>query len=103
MGKENIHKNQKKNIKQLDIMIMQKMHQYKRDLDEQRRQLQQRKDAQKKKELDEALKLEQKIKNDRQQLIKQQAMEDRDGGIFGSNVENEKMKKAKKWKHINKN
>merc|ERR1712228_322911 len=55
---------------------LEKMNQYKRDLDEQRRELQQRKDAQKKKEEDEALKLEQKIKNDREQLNKQRAMED---------------------------
>merc|ERR1712228_447572 len=67
---------------------LEKMNQYKRDLDEQRRELQARKDAQKRKEDEEAMRLEQKIKHDREQLVKQKAVEDRDGGIFGTNTEN---------------
>merc|ERR1712129_506691 len=48
-----------------------KMNQYKRELDEQRRILQARKEAQKRKEEQEAMKLEAKIKNDRVELMKQ--------------------------------
>merc|ERR1712129_385617 len=62
-----------------------KMNQYKRELDEQRRILQERKEAQKRKEEQEAMKLEAKIKNDRVELMKQ-ANDEGDGGLFGSNV-----------------